>query len=166
MELSGYIKISAPNVSSNRTGVVLPGLVLDRFRLIFRICVLRCSSRPTIDFQNAVGNAIPLLAVQESSPLPLRPIATNESRFKTRPGPDPVGSFIWGKINRSCQVSFLMGEFSINEIRASKLTGFTRWPSKPASWDFRRSSSCPHPVRAISRILVPHTCCRINRQAS
>ena len=51
-------------------------------------------------------------------------------------------------------------------IRACGSTGLTRWWSKPASCDRRRSSSWPQPVRAISTMLLPHGCSRMRRQAS
>jgi len=44
-------------------------------------------------------------------------------------------------------------QFRSDFASTSRSTGLTRWPSKPASVERRRSVSCPYPVRAIMRRL-------------
>jgi hypothetical protein len=40
-------------------------------------------------------------------------------------------------------------------MRSPRLTGLTMWTSKPASFDFRRSSACPQPLTATNHVLAP-----------
>ena len=54
----------------------------------------------------------------------------------------------------------------MNRFRACGSTGLTRWWSNPAAAVLRRSSSCPHPVRATSSMPLPHGCSRMRRHAS
>ena len=50
--------------------------------------------------------------------------------------------------------------------RSGRWTGFTRWPSHPASFDLARSTSCPQPVTAMTAMSRPHGCSRRRRVAS
>lgn len=55
---------------------------------------------------------------------------------------------------------------SSNSSSAASSTGLTTWKWKPASFERRLSSSCPHPVTATRVMSRPHTCCRIRRATS
>ena len=80
---------------------------------------------------------IEALATGKSSPLRPEgapPLATTAQA--TRPGHEPLRLRHRGWASNWC--------------RASGSTGLTRWWSNPASWERRRSSSCPQPVIATN----------------
>src|SRR5262249_46603934 len=58
------------------------------------------------------------------------------------------------------------GSLRISSINASTSTGLTKWWSKPASRDLRRSSLWPQPLSAISQTRSPPGSSRIARAAS
>jgi hypothetical protein len=113
-----------------------------------------------LEHQERIGDTLGTEATKKVAPIAWQNINL-QRRFEFHKAPDALNV---DAITRAFAL-YPPASCVRNLSRSARLTGFTRWPSHPASRDWIRSPSWPQPVRAMMMTDRPHGRSRMRRVA-